>query len=272
MVAGPLNSQPPHNSLTGMPTELLHLTVAYLGPSLEVPYKGDWHFPLPQEYHDRSEGLRALSQICQRLRYIFLPMLWESLSIGTNSPKGTRDSAFYRRLGELLKRTSVGLAEEPALLAHIRTVNVILPHYASVGVFPAFARCMGQMPNMHTLQILQAHDTAGMKNLLNKGFTNCIIPAVHTIVLPHPHISSFAAAASTIQRQEVPTSDAYPHVLLTLCEASSALFEKFRNHQPSLYAAVEQLVKMSKSKNTDSGPQVPLEVVDQEDTLRSGQP
>lgn len=107
-----------------MPVELLHLTAAYLGFPVEVPYETSTRradIPiLAIEYHDRTDHLRVLSQTCYQLRQAFLPLLWDCMNICAKSRKG---GPFYQTLGDLLKRTSEGLAGEPELLSYIRWHN-----------------------------------------------------------------------------------------------------------------------------------------------------
>ncbi|KAJ6578728.1 hypothetical protein DFH09DRAFT_1148213 [Mycena vulgaris] len=50
------------------------------------------------------------------------------------------------------------------------------------------------------------------------------------IQIPRTHLLfSLASYSRMIQRQAVPTTEGHPHVLLTLCEASSALLTKAKN-------------------------------------------
>ncbi|KAJ7504126.1 hypothetical protein B0H11DRAFT_1980906 [Mycena galericulata] len=178
--------RPRQNSSTGllvMPVELLHLIASHFGRSVEVPYvelrTAGENPHLPSEYLYRLIALRAVSQTCNQLRLVFLPILWECMDICVQSPKG---SVFYKALGELLKRTSEGLASEPELLSHIETVNVILTRYSSAEVLPPFARCLSLMPNMHTVQIIHAH--TAMTTHLKNGFENTSISSVRKIILP----------------------------------------------------------------------------------------
>ncbi|KAJ6524888.1 hypothetical protein DFH09DRAFT_1372073 [Mycena vulgaris] len=74
------------------------------------------------------------------------------------------------------------------------------------------------------------------------------------IQIPRTHLLfSLASYSRTIQRQAIPTTEGHPHVLLTLCEASSALLREIRANQLSFHSAVAQLVKLTKAKNVESG-------------------
>ncbi|KAJ7117640.1 hypothetical protein C8R44DRAFT_879197 [Mycena epipterygia] len=178
----------PHQNLSqgllAMPVELLDLISTHFGLRVEVPvgHLSNHTDPaLPLEYHDRTDALRALSQTCHVLRLAFLPMLWECMNVCVKARTG-KDAAFYKALGDLLKRTSVGLVGEPELLSYVRTVNVTLTRYASAEALPPFAHCLTQMPNMHTLQIVHAH--TAMTTHLKTGFADTRLPNVRTIILP----------------------------------------------------------------------------------------
>ncbi|KAJ6600426.1 hypothetical protein DFH09DRAFT_1070230 [Mycena vulgaris] len=78
---------------------------------------------------------------------------------------------------------------------------------------------------------------------------------VSIIQIPRTHVLfSLAFFSRTIQRQAVPTTEDHPHVLLTLWDALSALFQKIRAQQLSLHSAVAQLMTVTKAKNVESGP------------------
>jgi hypothetical protein len=129
----PRLSQNTSSGLLAMPVELLHLIAKFFGCRVEVPFDAprcdDPHLPL--QYSERSDCLRVLSQTCHQLRLAFLPLLWECLNICVKSGKG---GAFYKVLGDLLKRTSEGLAGEPELLAHIRSDSGYIPYQQSLNL------------------------------------------------------------------------------------------------------------------------------------------
>ncbi|KAJ6594796.1 hypothetical protein B0H19DRAFT_1284500 [Mycena capillaripes] len=84
------------------------------------------------------------------------------------------------------------------------------------------------------------------------------------IQIPRTHLLFSFASFNKIRRQDTPTAEeGYPHVLLTLCETSSALFQTFRKNRVSLHTAVQELVKMSKSRHATS--QGPSELVVEQD-------
>ncbi|KAJ6493278.1 hypothetical protein C8R45DRAFT_1073220 [Mycena sanguinolenta] len=96
------------------------------------------------------------------------------------------------------------------------------------------------------------------QNLSGRMFSSLSCPPLAcgaTLQFPRTHIIfSLASFAPTITRQEVPTTDGYPHTLVTLCDKSYELFDKLRANQLPLYCAVEELTKMAKSKDSDTAP------------------
>ena len=63
-----------------LPTELLHHVVSYI-QGTTVP----WHQGSPSkgQRDERRDALRALCQLCRRLRAILLPLIWQSLEAYT---------------------------------------------------------------------------------------------------------------------------------------------------------------------------------------------
>ncbi|KAJ6512916.1 hypothetical protein C8R45DRAFT_1068030 [Mycena sanguinolenta] len=80
-------------------------------------------------------------------------------------------------------------------------------------------------------------------------------PNIHsTIKLLAAEIGTHIGTVTAAFSQEVPTTDGYPHTLVTLCDKSYELFDKLRANQLPLYCAVEELTKMAKSKDSDTAP------------------
>ncbi|KAJ7433413.1 hypothetical protein FB451DRAFT_1380348 [Mycena latifolia] len=70
--------------------------------------------------------------------------------------------------------------------------------------------------------------------------------------IPRTHILfSLASFAGTIHRQDLRTTDGFPHALVTLCPGSQSLFTTLRAYQTSLFFAILELVRAVKSKKVD---------------------
>jgi hypothetical protein len=158
---------------------------------------------LPTLYCKRPDVLQALSQTCRALRKFFLPLYWENLDVCTNRLGG----AWHLHVSSTLEARSIGLCRRPDLAAHVRyggdsfinyvlltvthysrnsNVNVILTRCSTDTVLPEFVRCLGQLPNVQTLQIVHAHTQ--MTTVLGQYFENLSLPSVHTVVLQaHAH-------------------------------------------------------------------------------------
>ncbi|KAF7309008.1 hypothetical protein MKEN_01101800 [Mycena kentingensis (nom. inval.)] len=168
----------------GLPLELLWLISSHFGLRIEIPQpilRGDGNPVLPREFRERTSALRALSNTCAYLREIFRPMLWQSWNVCVEP---WNSAAFYKALGDKLLKASNALVRESnkETISFIRVVNVVLTRYSSNEVLPAFARCLTQIPNLHTLQIVHAHTQ--MTTHLKNGFDGVSIPTLQRIVLP----------------------------------------------------------------------------------------
>ncbi|KAJ7735848.1 hypothetical protein DFH07DRAFT_779865 [Mycena maculata] len=67
--------------------------------------------------------------------------------------------------------------------------------------------------------------------------------------IPRTHVL-FSLASFKITRQDIPTSEKYPHTIATLDPDSMALFHKMRQTQAALNAAVRELVLLMKENST----------------------
>ncbi|KAJ7745879.1 hypothetical protein DFH07DRAFT_924502 [Mycena maculata] len=67
--------------------------------------------------------------------------------------------------------------------------------------------------------------------------------------IPRTHVL-FSLASFKITRQDIPTSEKYPHTMATLDPDSMALFHKMRQTQAALNAAVRELVLLMKENST----------------------
>ncbi|KAF7309982.1 hypothetical protein MIND_00371000 [Mycena indigotica] len=179
----------PSQTTTGiftLPLELLWLISTHFGLCIEVPHgilRGDGDPVLGAEFRSRTTSLRAMAYTCDQLRQVYRPLLWQSWNICVEP---VHRAAFYKSLGDHLRKASLALAREAETRALIRTINVVLTRYSSAEVIPPFARCMAQMPNLHTLQIIHAHTQ--MTTHLKNGFANITLSNIQRIVLPdHAH-------------------------------------------------------------------------------------
>lgn len=71
--------------------------------------------------------------------------------------------------------------------------------------------------------------------------------------IPRTHILFSLASYSEIQRQDVPETS-HPLTLVTLSEASLALFEAFHSRRNALNLSIKELDKRAKSKKMEDRP------------------
>ncbi|KAF8953679.1 hypothetical protein BDZ97DRAFT_1871256, partial [Flammula alnicola] len=173
-----------------LPLELLMEIVSYfkcipvaVTPKAFVSAGFSYYHLVSEEYLERTDALRALSQTCKLWRHIIFPLLWERLEVcASHSASG----AWYKVLGDALVRKSTLVSQNPELASHVRSMSVSITRYSTASVLPALIRGIEAVPNMHTLQIIKAHHK--MSSTLKDAFEGHIFPQVRTIVLPtHAH-------------------------------------------------------------------------------------
>jgi hypothetical protein len=79
-------------------------------------------FVLPRGFSVRPGVLRALSQVCQVYREVFLPLAYESLSTCLYPKSGHNIKSHHKHIGETLERKCAGLLTSPRLCAMVRSV------------------------------------------------------------------------------------------------------------------------------------------------------
>jgi hypothetical protein len=82
----------------------------------EAPYNDPI---LRVKYLERTDVLRALSQVCVAYRRVFLPCLWEAFTACHDSRSG-EEVLFFAHAGKTLARKYDGLSKDPELAAHVR--------------------------------------------------------------------------------------------------------------------------------------------------------
>ncbi|CAA7268069.1 unnamed protein product [Cyclocybe aegerita] len=139
---------------------------------------------LPETYLERTDALRALSQVCVAYRRAFLPVLWESFTACCSARVSakTKPGSFYKHNGEALLRKCAGLTANPELAGFVRGAHVILTRYQAATLIPTFSAALGKLPNLHTLHVLHAH--TAMTTALKTGFEGVALPQIRTLIIP----------------------------------------------------------------------------------------
>ena len=70
-------------------------------------------------YLERTDVLRALSQVCVSYRHHFLPLLWQTLNLCYLARSG-REITFFKHVGDALVRKCNGLSQNSELSSFIR--------------------------------------------------------------------------------------------------------------------------------------------------------
>ncbi|KAJ7089019.1 hypothetical protein C8R43DRAFT_1082298 [Mycena crocata] len=153
--------------LPALPVEILHEITSYL-TSVPVPCK-DFHV-LSRIYLERSTTLRALSETSKRLRSVFLAAAWERVEVcatvkvpddyrhpsrvGSNKDIWSHDlTVDFAR--ELVRQMEIVTIRNPVLAQEVKVVTVVLSERSADTIFPEFFRFLGQLPRLHTIQILR---------------------------------------------------------------------------------------------------------------------
>ncbi|KDR85740.1 hypothetical protein GALMADRAFT_384480 [Galerina marginata CBS 339.88] len=149
-------------------------------PFTKVPHDGP---VLPEEYLERTDVLRALSQVCVAYRRQFLPILWETLNVccEAREESGANPASFFKHIGEALGRKCDGFSISPDLRAYVKVVNVVLTRYRSAIVIPKFPVLLQSLPNLHILHLLHTHTQ--MMTALEAAFEGVVIPTIRTLII-----------------------------------------------------------------------------------------
>ncbi|KIM47668.1 hypothetical protein M413DRAFT_62699 [Hebeloma cylindrosporum] len=139
---------------------------------------------LQKIYLERTDLLRALSQVCVSYRRHFLPLLWQILNLGcgARSDEYKDQRLFYKHVGDALIRKCNGLSQNSELSSFIRTVNIVFTRYQSATLIPTFSAFLQSLPHLHTLHVLHAHTQ--MTTALKNGFENVTLPNIKTLIIP----------------------------------------------------------------------------------------
>jgi hypothetical protein len=119
----PTRSEDPSNAdraLLLLPSELQS---AILDDFLSVVSQTQvFHDPpvLKKIYLERTDVLRALSQVCVSYRRHFLPLLWQILNICCGARSGGPEINFYKHVGDALMRKCNALSQNSELSSFIR--------------------------------------------------------------------------------------------------------------------------------------------------------
>ncbi|KAF8956084.1 hypothetical protein BDZ97DRAFT_1853540 [Flammula alnicola] len=171
--------------LLALPTELWMETLdnfPAIKPRTTIPHSGPvW----PPRFLERTDVLRALSQVSVTYRRAFLPLLWESLDICCSArprSSSSRPPIFLKHVAETLLRKCGGFAVSPDLASYVRKIHVVLSRYKSAAVVPTFSSTIALFQNLHTLHVLHADTqmTAAIKN----GFKGVTLPSIRTLIIP----------------------------------------------------------------------------------------
>ncbi|TFK76186.1 hypothetical protein BDN72DRAFT_222981 [Pluteus cervinus] len=186
--SGPVN-------LTGfaaLPPELILEVVDYF---LSVPIPSPHlNRPLDRSHLDRHHILRYLSQLCQSLRHLLLPYVWRSLEVCTvktetlgtlrvsvPSLSGGRYSPWEKEIAtELVNQLEIVTIRNPDYADHVHTVSVIITKFSLKTVLPEFARCLGLLTNLKTLQL--HGETWQVKRMVAQEFKKYRYPSIRTVV------------------------------------------------------------------------------------------
>ncbi|TEB36998.1 hypothetical protein FA13DRAFT_1727335 [Coprinellus micaceus] len=123
-------------------------------------------FVLPRGFSVRPGVLRALSQVCQVYREVFLPLAYESLA-----------TCLYPKSGHNIK-------------SHHKThrqITVSLTTYKGETAIPLFVACLAALPNLRSIKIV--HAPASLMKPFRDTFKQTLaisFPTVHTVAVRPP--------------------------------------------------------------------------------------
>ncbi|CAE6398930.1 unnamed protein product [Rhizoctonia solani] len=166
-----------------LPNELISQIISYF-PEIKTAhilmnptFIGNWENP--ENYFERFNVLRALSQLCRLSRIIYLPLLWERFQVCLATDP---DGQWFRSIGLAIERKSKGMLESPHLWPYVRVVTVSLSRFQTSKVLPPFVALLGVLPNVHTLEVPHAHSQ--ITKALKAAFGGNVFSSIQKIILP----------------------------------------------------------------------------------------
>ncbi|KAG6829072.1 hypothetical protein H0H92_005783 [Tricholoma furcatifolium] len=190
------------NIVLKVPVEIW-LEIASFFVEVVVPAEYSWP-SLPPATLEREQALLALSQLCRRLRDLFLPHLWKRFEVCAdkgsevsssryklvltnlgwrNAPACENQALSWEGISKELKRRSNVLLSSPHLQRYVHTVNIVIPPHLEHDTLTAFAKCLEELPSLHTLQILHADRTI-RAGVYHDIFKWRVLLIVRTVILP----------------------------------------------------------------------------------------
>ncbi|KAH7098504.1 hypothetical protein BKA62DRAFT_367780 [Auriculariales sp. MPI-PUGE-AT-0066] len=161
---GSISPQRRQISLLDLPVELFDLIIALLSVlPLDLNFSAIRNlYALSNPYHgfqDRTNVLRALSQACQRLRTLCIPLLWERLDLVFVpwADKSLRDREVALRFTTIISTRKLNdMSSEMTLNAkYIMHLSIALPYYDYASKFyEALAAAVVAMPALVSLQVV----------------------------------------------------------------------------------------------------------------------
>ncbi|KAJ7666835.1 hypothetical protein DFH06DRAFT_1470006 [Mycena polygramma] len=149
---------------------------------------------VPTGYRERPDTLRALSQTCHTLRFIFLPLLWEHVEACILAKSTTWSKQIANVLLNRCKKLMT--PDNQSLRDYVRIVSVSFSSYHIDKVAPLFAQCLASLPNLDTLHIL--HLQSKDQETITAAFDKIELPSMRVIILPS-HAYSILAACPNVR-------------------------------------------------------------------------
>ncbi|KAF5339563.1 hypothetical protein D9611_011486 [Ephemerocybe angulata] len=169
-----------------LPAELL-LEVAsnfeVLVPFDRVTHRDyDAWFHIDEVALERQDALRAMSQVSQRWRKLFLPLLWENVEIAAcRKGKGQ----WHEQCSMGLIKKGNGLAENPELAQYVQNIRVAISKASISEALAALSKALAACTNLKTVNMHYVHDnTAGAFKEAFKPDSEQTFPSIENLLIP----------------------------------------------------------------------------------------
>ncbi|KAF6741374.1 hypothetical protein DFP72DRAFT_945011 [Ephemerocybe angulata] len=140
----------------------------------------DAWFHIDEVALERQDALRAMSQVSQRWRKLFLPLLWENVEIAAcRKGKGQ----WHEQCSMGLIKKGNGLAENPELAQYVQNIRVAISKASISEALAALSKALAACTNLKTVNMHYVHDnTAGaFKEAFKPEQT---FPSIENLLIP----------------------------------------------------------------------------------------
>lgn len=165
-----------------LPDELIISLPSYTSPAPRhsdhiARFRVQYDMTIDNRHQEWMKLLRTLSMTCKKMRFRLIPWIWERLELFPQHHCAS-ESENIRYTGMVFDIVKGDEYLAPAVKFLTVTFTLKGPHV------PLFVKCLGALPNLHTLEITEFDNSATEK--LRTALQGIELPQIKTLILPVP--------------------------------------------------------------------------------------